>query len=332
MLVTGADGFIGSELICRLNSDGRIETKAAVRNASNHLPKEIEQFPLGQFDRDTNWYTALRGVNVIIHAAGRAHLTRDLAKDPIREFRRTNVEATLNLARQAVIAGVRRFVFLSSVKVNGEGFLSIERPVTNSSLQHVAGSSSEFGIYKESDIPTPSDPYGVSKHEAEIGLRNLAEKTSMEVVIIRPPLVYGPRVRANFLLLMRAVSKGIPLPFGAVNNRRSLVGLDNLIDFILKCAEDEAAANHTFFVSDGQDLSTPELIRLLANAMNRPTRLIPVPASILLSVGSLLGKRDEVQRLVGSLQVDITKARQILNWVPPFSLGEGLKRAVSHVI
>jgi len=244
-------------------------------------------------------------VDVVVHLAARVHVMRDAARDPITEYRRVNTEGTLNLARQAATAGAQRFVFLSSVKVNGE-----------------------TGSFRESDVPAPSDAYGLSKYEAEQGLKEIAAETGMAVVIIRSPLVYGPDVQANFRALMRGLALGIPLPLAAVDNRRSLVGLDNLVDLIVTCIEHPAAANETFFVSDGEDLSTPQLISRLARAMGRPARLIPLPPTLLTTGAMLLGKRDVAQRLLGSLQVDISKARRLLGWSPPVSLDEGLTRTV----
>jgi nucleoside-diphosphate-sugar epimerase len=226
--------------------------------------------------------------------------------NPLAEYRRVNVAGTSAFARQAAAAGVKRFVFLSSVKVNGES-----------------------GRYTEADPPAPEDAYGISKHEAEAALRAIAKDTGMDVVIIRPPLVYGPGVRANFLALMRAVSRGIPLPLGAVNNRRSLVALGNLVDFIVTCIEHPAAANETFLLSDGEDLSTTDLIRRLAAAMGRPARLLPVPESVLIAGAALLGRRDIARRLLGTLQVDTSKAGQLLGWVPPITVDEGLRLAVA---
>jgi nucleoside-diphosphate-sugar epimerase len=226
------------------------------------------------------------------------------------EFRRVNVDSTLNLARQAAAVGVRRFVFVSSVKVNGEATLPGQ-------------------AFTERDAPAPQDPYGQSKDEAEIGLRELAADTGMEVVIIRPTLVYGLGVKANFAALMRAVQRGWPLPLGAVHNQRSLVALDNLVDLIVTCLDHPAAANQTFLVSDGQDLSTTELVRGMAQAAGVPARLLPVPVWALQAGASLLGKGDAVQRLCGNLQVDISKARSLLGWVPPVSVEEGLRRAMA---
>lgn len=261
---------------------------------------------LGRVNGDAAWQAALSGIDAVVHLAARVHVMRESASDPLAEFRRVNVAASLKLARQAATAGVRRFVYLSSVKVNGES-----------------------GTYTESHPPAPEDAYGVSKHEAEVGLRRIADETGLEVVIIRPPLVYGPGVRANFRALMRAVARGIPLPLGAIDNRRSLVASDNLADFILACLDQPAARNETFLVSDGEDLSTTDLIRRLARVMGRPARLLPVPASLLMAAATLAGQRDVARRLLGSLQVDISKARRLLNWAPRISVDEGLRRAVA---
>jgi nucleoside-diphosphate-sugar epimerase len=231
---------------------------------------------------------------------------RERSRDALEQFRRVNVAGTLDLARQSAAAGVRRFVFLSSVKVNGEA-----------------------GCYTESDAAAPGDAYAISKHEAEVGLREIGAATRMEIVIIRPPLVYGPGARANFGALVRAVARGVPLPFGRVDNRRSLVGLDNLVDFILTCATHPAAAHETFLVSDGEDLSTADLVRRMGRAMGRPARLLPIPPALLMHAATLLGRRDLAGRLLGSLQVDITKAKRQLGWTPPVSVDEGLRRAVA---
>jgi nucleoside-diphosphate-sugar epimerase len=234
----------------------------------------------------------------------------DTEADPLTAFRAVNVGGTLNLARQAATAGVKRFVFISSVKVNGESTLPGR-------------------AFTEADAPKPQDAYGQSKHEAEQGLRQLSADTGMEVVVIRPPLVYGPGVKANFAALMRAVQRGWPLPLGAVHNQRSLVALDNLVDFIITCITHPQAANQTFLVSDGQDLSTTELVRGMAQAAGVPARLLPVPVWALQAGASLLGKGDAVQRLCGNLQVDISKARSLLGWLPPVSVEEGLRRAMA---
>jgi nucleoside-diphosphate-sugar epimerase len=235
----------------------------------------------------------------------------DISADQLAAFRTINLDGTLSLARQAAVAGVKRFLFISTVKVNGE-LTSLGHPFT------------------ECDAPAPQDAYGQSKLEAEQGLRKLAAATGMELVIIRPPLVYGPGVKANFASLMRAVQRRWPLPLGDLHNRRSLVALDNLIDFIITCIDHPKAANQTFLISDGQDLSTTELVRGLAQAAGVTTRLLPVPAWVLEIAGRLVGKGDAVQRLCGNLQIDSNKARILLGWEPKISVQEGLRRAVSH--
>lgn len=247
----------------------------------------------------------------MMHLAARVHVMAERAGNPLVEFRRVNVDGTLNLGRQAAAAGVRRFIFVSSVKVNGEG-TSANRPFTNA------------------DAPAPQDPYGISKMEAEQGLRDIAAQTGMEVVIVRPPLVYGPGVKANFAAMMRAVQRGLPLPLASVtHNRRSFVALDNLVDLLITCIDHPAAANQTFLVSDGEDLSTADLLRRLGQAMNKPARLFPVPPSMLQLGANMLGKGDVAQRLLSNLQVDISHTRNTLNWTPPISVDEGLRRAVA---
>jgi nucleoside-diphosphate-sugar epimerase len=283
--------------------------RGATRSA-NLVLEDLERTVVGSIDAATPWSGALGGVDAVIHLAARAHILNDSAADPLTAFRSVNVEGTLNLARQAATAGVKRFVFISSVKVNGE--------------------STEPGrAFTEVDAPNPQDAYGQSKHEAEQGLREIAAQTGMEVVIIRPPLVYGPGVKANFAALMRAVQRGWPLPLGAVHNKRSLVALSNLIDFIITCITHPQAVNQTFLVSDGQDLSTPELVRGLALAAGMPARLLPVPVWALQAGATLLGKGGAVQRLCGNLQVDISKARSLLGWVPPISVEEQLRWAMA---
>jgi nucleoside-diphosphate-sugar epimerase len=267
---------------------------------------------IGAIDGETDWSAALGAQDIVIHLAARVHVMSDTAADPLTAFRLVNVQGTLNLARQAATAGVKRFVFLSSVKVNGEYTLPGQ-------------------AFAESDAPKPQDGYGISKHEAEQGLRQLAVDTGMEVVIIRPPLVYGPGVKANFASLMRAVQRGWPLPLGAVHNQRSLVALDNLVDFVVTCVAHPQAANQTFFVSDGHDLSTTALVRGMAQAAGVPARLIPVPVWVLQAGATVMGKGESVQRLVGNLQVDISKARTLLGWRPPITVEEGLHRALAKM-
>jgi len=302
-LVTGANGFVGQSL-CEALFKKNWQVAPVSRSQS-----ATETVVIGAIDGATNWTVALDQCEAVVHLAARVHVMHDTVSDPLTAFRAVNVDGTLNLARQAAAAGVKRFVFISSVKVNGE--------------------STQTGkAFTESHAPNPQDAYGQSKHEAEQGLRQIALQTGMEVVIIRPPLVYGPGVKANFAALMRAVQKGWPLPLGAVHNQRSLVALDNLVDLIVTCITHHQAANQTFLVSDGQDLSTTDLVRGMARAADVPARLLPVPVWALQAAGSLLGKGDAVQRLCGNLQVDISKARSLLGWVPPVSVDEGLRRAL----
>ena len=307
-LITGATGFVGSGVVPRLAAES-IETLACVRRNIFLMQKGLRVAQVAELTVNTDWLQVLTGVQNVVHLAARVHVMHDTEVDPLTAFRTVNVEGTLNLARQSAAAGAKRFVFISSVKVNGE--------------------ATQPGVaFTEADAPDPQDAYGQSKHEAEQGLRQLSADTGMEVVIIRPPLVYGPGVKANFAALMRAVQRGWPLPLGAVYNQRSLVALDNLVDFIITCITHPHAANQTFLVSDGQDLSTTELVRGMAQAAGVPARLLPVPVSALQAGASLMGKGDAVQRLCGNLQVDISKARTLLGWTPPVSVEEGLRRAM----
>lgn len=306
ILLTGANGFVGTATAEALLRSG-FEVLQVVRKSSN-----LGQIAVGSMDSRTDWNQALVGCNVVVHCAARVHLMQESVSDPLAEFREVNVVGTLNLARQAARAGVKRFVFLSSIKVNGETTYP-GVPFTNQA------------------VPAPEDAYGISKAEAEAALRLLSHETGMDVVIIRPPLIYGPGVKGNFSSLMSWVARGLPLPLGlAITNRRSFVGLDNLVDLILTCVDHPNAANQTLLVSDGEDLSTADLLRRIGNAFNRPVRLIPVPVSILIIASRLLGKSSIAQRLLGSLQVDISKTCTLLNWKPPVSVDEGLRRAAQQ--
>lgn len=305
-LVTGANGFVGSALCRRLAGDGR-SARAAVR-VGRAAPAGADIAEVADMTAATDWTAALQGVRQVVHLAARVHVMDERSADPLAEFRRINVEGTANLARQAAAAGVRRFVFLSSIKVNGESTLP-GRP------------------FKASDTPAPDDPYGVSKLEAEMALQEIAARTGMEVVCIRPPLVYGPGVKANFAAMMRWLHRGLPLPLAAVTeNRRSLVGLDNLVDLLVTCLDHPAAANQIFLAGDGEDLSTADLLRRMGVALERPARLLPVPVGLLELGAALMGRRGIYQRLCGSLQVDIGHTRQLLDWSPPVSVDEGLRR------
>ncbi len=299
-LITGASGFVGHKLCAALKAQ-HYDVLAVARSDINGY----QSLTVSNIDGQTAWPFLLNGLDVVIHLAARVHIMNDTSADPLTEFRKVNVEGTLNLARQAAIAGVKRFIFVSSVKVNGE--------------------HTEAGKpFNENSVPNPQDAYGISKLEAEQGLLKIAQETGMEVVIIRPPLVYGAGVKANFASMMRAVSRGIPLPLGAIRNKRSFGYVGNLVSMIMCCIDHPAAANQVFMVSDGNDLSTTELLRCCAEALGVKARLLPVPQKILEAGAALLGKRDVAQRLCGNLQVDITKARTMLGWNQPFSLADGL--------
>ncbi|SEE34682.1 UDP-glucose 4-epimerase family protein [Pseudomonas coleopterorum] len=305
VLVTGASGFVGAAVAARLVQLGCPNTRAAVRRAYTQLPLGVEGCVVPTLAADTDWTSALAGIDSVVHAAARVHVMRESATDPLDAFRRVNVEGTLNLARQAAQAGVRRFVFISSIKVNGEA-TEPGRP------------------FRADDEPAPQDAYGVSKLEAEVGLRALAETTGMEVVIIRPVLVYGPGVRANFQALMSLVNKGVPLPFGRTSNRRSLVALDNLVDMVCTCLEHPAAAHQTFLVSDGEAVSTAGLVRAMAMALGKKPRLLDVPLPWMSRVAQALGQGAVTQRLFESLEVDIDKNRQLLGWEPSTRMADAL--------
>ncbi len=308
VLVTGANGFVGQAVLLRLNGMSGVTAMGSVRRAGKVADAGAPLVTVGELSAQTDWSGALAGVQAVVHTAARVHVMQEAAADPLAEFRRVNVQGTLNLARQAAAAGVRRFVFISSIKVNGE--------------------ATQLGCpFTADDTPAPLDAYGVSKMEAEQRLREIAVQTGMEVVIIRPPLVYGPGVKANFAAMVRWLKRGVPLPLGAIHNQRSLVALDNLVDLIVTCLTHPAAANQTFLVSDGEDVSTTELLRRMGQALGRPARLMPVPGGWLKLAATMVGKQDVAQRLCGSLQVDIEKTRRLLGWAPPISLDEGLRQA-----
>lgn len=311
LLVTGGMGHVGSALLRRLSTETSWQLRAAVRTAPTPPAEAVtgcEYVVAGDLAAaDLTGIAA--GCQVVVHTAARVHVMGESGPGALAEYRRVNVEGTLNLAREAAAAGVHRFVFISSVKVNGE-------------------STAAGAPFRETDEAGPQDPYSVSKWEAELALRECCARTGMEYVVVRPPLVYGPGVRANFLALAMAVRRGVPLPLGAVQNRRSLIATDNLVSFLQRCTDHPAAANETFLVSDGQDLSTAELVRGMAAALNRPARLLPVPCGLLRAAGALTGRQLQIQRLLENLQVDIGKARQQLSWTPPFTVQEGLQHAL----
>lgn len=304
ILVTGATGFVGQALGAELAARG-LPARPVSRKPAPGC------FAIGDIAANTDWTQALQGVDRIVHLAARVHVMDDRAADPLAEFRRANVAATLQLARQAAAAGVKRFVFVSSVKVNGEETVP-GRPFT------------------ADDVPNPQDPYGVSKLEAEQGLLQLARETGMEVTIVRPPLVYGPGVGANFRSMLRWVQRGVPLPLGAVHNRRTLVAIDNLVDLLIRCLDHPAAAQQVLLAGDAEDLSTPELLRRAAAALGTRARLVPVPEALLRTAAGLLGKGAVARRLCGSLQLDTAKTRQLLGWTPPVGVDEALRRTAQE--
>ncbi len=303
-LVTGASGFVGRALCARLEAQG-VPWRPVVRRSDPAFTHGL----MMQIDPEANWRPFLADVDCIIHLAARVHVQQDTLADPLLAYRQQNVAATLRLAQQAARAGVKRFVYLSSVKVHGEATLG--RP------------------FMAEDSPQPQDPYGISKWEAEQALTALAQETGLELVIIRPPLVYGPGVKANFLQLMRLVARGWPLPLGSVHNRRSMVYLGNLVDLIWHCCHMPEAVGRTFLVSDGVDVSTAQLVRALAGAMGRRARLLPCPPSVLYWGTALAGRRGVAERLLGSLQVDITATEHCLGWQPPVSFDDGIAATVA---
>jgi nucleoside-diphosphate-sugar epimerase len=306
-LVTGANGFVGTALCKRLRRDA-VPVRVAIRVLNADIDA-AENIAIGSISLLTDWSSVLINVNQVVHLAARVHVMHEKSVDPIAEFRRVNVDATVNLAKQAASVGVKRFIYLSSIKVNGE-FTEDGHPFT------------------ADDVPAPEDPYGISKFEAEEALRQIANETGMEVVIIRPPLVYGPGVKANFGSMMHWLRRGIPLPLGALTkNKRSMVALGNLVDLITACLNHPAAANQTFLVSDGEDLSTADLLQRTATALGVNVRLFYGPPALLKLLAKLLGKEAVYQRLCGSLQIDMTKTQQLLNWRPPLSVQKGLSLA-----
>ena len=312
VLVTGASGFVGRTVVERAAAAGW-RVHAASRHApARRWPDGVLPVSIGDLGADAQAPPRLDGIDAVVHCAARVHVMAESASDPLAAFRAVNVGGTLKLARQAADAGVRRFVFISTIGVNGAE--TFEQP---------------FGA---ADTPAPHSPYARSKHEAEVGLRDLARQRALEVVVIRPPLVHGPDAPGNFGRLMRWLYRGAPLPFGAVRNQRSLVGLDNLCDLIVTCLRHPQAAQQTFLVSDGEDLSTPSLLRRIAAALGRPARLLPVPVALLRGSARLVGRSAFAQQLCGSLQVDMRATQQRLGWEPPISVDAALQRAAAHFL
>lgn len=309
VLVTGASGFVGSEVVRQFSSAGGFEPVAALRRPAS--VSGAATVTVGDLGPETDWTHALDGVDAVVHCAGRAHQLDDSAADSLSEFRRVNVEGTRRLAECAQAAGVRRFIYMSSAKVHGEA--THERP------------------FRESDAPAPFDPYAISKHEAERALAEVAASTGLEIVTLRPPVVYGANPKANMLRLTQWVAKGVPLPLALVRNRRSMVSLANLSSAVVTCLMHPAAARQTYLVSDQHDLSTPQLIEMIASALRRPPRLWPVPAWALRMSGRLAGRVNDVERLVGSLEVDSALISRQLDWHPLQSPHEGICEMVSSL-
>lgn len=316
VLVTGATGFVGTALLQRLSSEVGCGVRACVRNSGALLGPGIERTVVPDMGPESQWQDALAGCDVVVHLAARVHVMQEKNADSLAEFRRVNTGGTVNLARQAALAGVQRLVFVSSIKVNGE--------VTAPGC-----------AFKPDDRSDPQDAYAVSKDEAEIALRELAAASvgqtgvGMEVVIVRPPLVYGPGVKGNLSSLLRALCGRVPLPLGAIHNQRSFIALANLVDFLVHCMRHPMAGNQTFLASDGQDLSTTELVQRLASALEKPARLINVSPWLLKLCATAFGKHAEAQRLCGNLQLDISKTRDLLGWVPPMNIDDGLRMTVT---
>ncbi len=307
VLLTGAGGFVGYAL-SEFLAGRRREFRPVVRSGGESIGGAIPHV-IGDVGSHTDWSAVLDGVDAVVHLASRVHVMSESGGDIDALYRETNTFGTLRLAQQAADAGVKRFVFLSSIKVNGE-----ERDVA----------------YSENDQPAPIGPYATSKRDAELGLWEIADRSGMEVVVIRSPLVYGPGVKANFLSMMRWLHRGVPLPFGAIRNRRSLVSIGNLVDFIATCVDHPEAANETFMVSDGEDISTPDLLARLAAALEVKARLVDVPVSVLKLGATMLGQDEMLRRLCGSLCVDASKANRLLGWSAPLTVDDGLKATADH--
>lgn len=304
VMVTGANGFVGQALCTEAIRRG-LHIRGATRSACE-LPIGAEPVIVGKIDGRTDWAGALHNVDVVIHLAARVHVMKEAATDPLAEFLEVNLHGTANLAEQAARAGVRRFIYASSVKVNGE-------------------QTSETVPFTELDKPNPQDPYAVSKWQAEQALQRIAQETNLEVVIVRPPLVYGPGVKGNFISLLAAINKGIPLPLASANNARSLVYVGNLVDALISCATHPAAAGQTYLVSDSEDVSTALLTEKIARVLGRNNRSFNFPPALLRAVATLAGRSEQIDRLFGSLRISNEKICGELSWSPPYTLDQGLR-------
>ena len=302
-LITGANGFVG-KFLCRTLIERGYAVRGAVRRNDAALPPDAKKTVVGPMDGKTDWSSALENIDCVIHLAARVHVMHEKSSDPLAEFRKVNVEGTERLAESAAAAGVKRLVYVSSIKVNGEA--TRDKP------------------FSEKDEPDPQDPYGISKHEAEAALQKISAETGLEFVVVRPPLVYGPGVGGNFARMLGWIKRGIPLPLGSVKNRRSMVYVENLADALIHCATRPEAANETFLVSDTETVSTPELVRILSEKTGIRPALFAFPLPLLRLLGRLAGKSAEIERLTGSLEIDSSGIREKLGWQPPFGTDEGL--------
>lgn len=313
LLLTGSTGFLGAALLQHFSAD-KSYSVISVARTRHVVPEGVALEVVGDFDQSTQWRSVFRHpVDVVVHAAARAHVLSDTAQDPLSQYRRVNVAGTLSLARSAAAAGVKRFVFISSIKVNGDA----------------TPAGKAFG---PADPVRPDSDYGLSKLEAERGLLDIQKATGMEVVIIRPVLIYGPGVKANFLSMMRWLNRGVPLPLGAIHNARSLLALGNAVDFIALCVSHPKAANEVFLLSDGDDVSTTVLLRELAHSLGKRAKLIPFPHTLLIRVAALLGRAGQAQRLLGSLRVDTEKNARVLGWRAPISRKDALDATAQHFL
>jgi len=320
ILVTGASGFIGGSICEYLLKSGRPFCASVRSNELIPLKTDIKYLSVGEINNHTNWKEALIDTNCVIHCAGRAHIMSEMNANEIKNCYSVNVEGVKQLAEQAVKAGVKKLIFLSSIKVNGEN--------TYKEYYKVRSREKKKYIFTSNDKPNPKDVYSISKLKAENVLWEISSRTNLEIVIVRLPLVYGRGVKGNLARLIKLIKSGIPLPFSMISNNRSMISMDNLIDLLIQCVDNPKANGKTFLASDGEDLSTPKLIKLIALSMEKRAYLFPLPVFLLKILSSIFGKKREINRLVGSLRIDNSYTKELLNWTPPISVEEGIRRMV----